>query len=725
MAEFTWVPIYEEIGRKILEFEDRQSGLIALTRRMAERGRSTVSISDRDAEGQEFELAEMDPFTFLANFNRGLKEENRRAIIAAIKEEWGLTSDVPSDFHGLPVVNLQSAWFISYAFRRSTDDVPKLWRLARETVRKESEGFDPAVLDDCLQIRGVGLPKLTMGMFWLCPNKYIAVDQKNVDFFSKRSITLGARTAAGYLNFLAQVKDKLGRDFPALSHQAYVEPGEGKEDKRRNPATKESSKVGFWTLSVGEGGRMWPEFSEKSIIAINFDLAKDLREFPDRNSIRQFLADIRGVSIENEWSQVNNSLACWQFVHDMKPGDIVFAKHGMQTLYGVGRITSDYIYDASRPDNRHQRRVEWLAEGNWPLPKDSRVAAKTLTDIAKYGDWHVRLARRAGLDLSDPHNPKVIAPDDEWESIANAPEPSEESGYETSKRAALYRIETALQEIFMSQAELDAVIGRLKRKKNLILQGPPGVGKTFVAKRLAYLMMGEKDYSRIEMIQFHQAYSYEDFIQGYRPDGRGGFQLRNGIFHEFSQKARRDPDRSYFFIIDEINRGNLSKIFGEVMMLMEADKRGEGWQVTLTYGDGEKFFLPENLYLIGTMNTADRSLALVDYALRRRFGFVNLMPRFESAVFAQLLGGAGVGQELIARIRNRFRILNEMIAADARNLGPGYCIGHSFFCPGEQRIGDGEAWYREVIESEIRPLLEEYWLDEPEKIDDQVRVLLA
>jgi 5-methylcytosine-specific restriction protein B len=289
-----------------------------------------------------------------------------------------------------------------------------------------------------------------------------------------------------------------------------------------------------------------------------------------------------------------------------------------------------------------------------------------------------------------------------------------------------YTKREALSEVFLSEQELDDIISRLRRKKNVILQGPPGVGKTFVARRLAFLMMGVKDASRVQMVQFHQSYAYEDFIQGYRPNDDGRFIIKPGIFYEFCRKAQRDPERDYFFIIDEINRGNLSKIFGELMMLIEHDKRGPGFAIPLTYARSadDLFYIPDNFYLIGMMNTADRSLSLVDYALRRRFAFVTLRPKFASEKFAETLAGAGASDALIKKIRERVVVLNKEIADDERNLGPGYQIGHSYFCPGPDSRSLDEAWYREVVESEIRPLLEEYWVDESGKVGDLVSRLL-
>jgi 5-methylcytosine-specific restriction protein B len=283
--------------------------------------------------------------------------------------------------------------------------------------------------------------------------------------------------------------------------------------------------------------------------------------------------------------------------------------------------------------------------------------------------------------------------------------------------------------VFMSEEDLQQALDRLRSKMNLILQGAPGVGKTFIARKLAYALMQAKDDTRIEMVQFHQSYSYEDFIRGYRPrmDKAGAFELQDGIFYEFCVRAEKDLDRPYVFIIDEINRGNLSQIFGELLMLIEGDKRDPQYALPLIYRrEGEaRFHIPKNVYLIGLMNIADRSLAMVDYALRRRFAFFGLSPRYGSNRFRKWLQERNMSGVLIDLIVDRMTVLNKEVSEDAL-LGPSYQVGHSFFCPkGDNFAGLDRLWYEGIIKTEIGPLLQEYWFDNPKKAEEVRTRLLA
>ena len=276
-----------------------------------------------------------------------------------------------------------------------------------------------------------------------------------------------------------------------------------------------------------------------------------------------------------------------------------------------------------------------------------------------------------------------------------------------------YTSEDFLREVYMTSADYTKIQAVLRNKKNIILQGAPGVGKTFAAKRLAWSMMGEIDESRVEFVQFHQNYSYEDFVMGYKPV-EDGFELRNGIFYRFCQRAANQPDKDFFFIIDEINRGNMSKIFGELLMLIERDYRGT--KATLAY-NGLPFSVPKNLYIIGMMNTADRSLAMIDYALRRRFSFFDMEPGFDSEGFRQYQ--ASLNNETLNALVERVKDLNKEIAAD-KSLGKGFCIGHSYFC-GQDTCTD--EWLDSIVNYDILPMLSEYWFDDTAKLQRWENIL--
>jgi hypothetical protein len=468
--------------------------------------------------------------------------------------------------------------------------------------------------------------------------------------------------------------------------EQYVSQDSSSEDLSEAPIRK------IWAIGLGEGGRLWNESYEKGIISIGWDYLGDLSQYKSQDEVMTKLVELRGSDAQ---SPTNDSLCCYQFAHEISVGDLVIAKVGRKKILGGGIVTSNYVYDPERREHKNIRKVKWVTTEEAELP-GTGGPIKTLTEISRYPTFR---------ELVEVYvSEKTIT-----EKIV----------------ADAYTYEDALKDLFLNEADLKSVIDTAKRKKNIILQGPPGVGKTFVSKRLAYLLMGEKDPSRVEFIQFHQSYSYEDFVQGWRPNSGGGFNLKSGSFYEFCRKARSDLSRPHVFIIDEINRGNLSKIFGELLMLIESDKRGLENAIKLTYSESEadRFSVPENVFIIGLMNTADRSLALVDYALRRRFAFFGLEPQLNSDKFSELITKAGGSLELVNKIRARIGALNQVIRNERRDLGPGFEIGHSYFCPAASIKSDAE-WYKNIISTEIKPLIEEYWFDSPEKVDVLITQLL-
>lgn len=450
----------------------------------------------------------------------------------------------------------------------------------------------------------------------------------------------------------------------------------------------------FWTISVGEGGRLWNEFQEAGIVAIGWDDFElgDLTRYSSRDELQTALTAQRTTPGP---IPTNDALCLYQFSHELSEGDYVIAKLGRRKLLGIGQITSAYFLDPDREEYKHCRRVHWINSQPVDLTNLHTLATKTLTDVTPYQEF-VDFVKEAYLQSgTSSATPPVVTQFSEAD---------------------------ALQSLFISQTKLKSIIEALRRRKNIILQGPPGVGKTFASRLIAMALMREREHSRMEMVQFHQSYSYEDFIQGWRPRPEGGFRLKNGIFYEFCGRARIDTGRPYVFIIDEINRGNLSRIFGEIMMLMEADKRGAKFSIPLTYseGDGERFSIPENVHIIGLMNTADRSLAMVDYALRRRFAFFSLEPAFDDSRFIDLLVSNGADRGFVGTFCRKLRTLNEKIATDP-DLGHGFLIGHSHFCPTHPDEIPDATWFATIIATEIAPLLREYWFDKkPSELNDLV-----
>ena len=438
----------------------------------------------------------------------------------------------------------------------------------------------------------------------------------------------------------------------------------------------------FWVYSTGSKASNWKNDKENGTMSIGYS---NIVDWSTLNSKEEYRAKLQEFYNDSS-SHKNDVHAFWQFVHDVKIGDVVYAKDGISKVIGRGIVQGDYSYDKDKQSFYSSRKVQWThVDCNYELPDEGAFSMKMLTEITKYSGLVKQIEDYFEVLGGDPPLPPI------------KPKPVDS-----------FTKEDFLNEVFMDESSYDSLVALLERKKNIILQGAPGVGKTWMAKRLAFSMMGEKDESRVQMIQLHQSYSYEDFIMGYRPDGNG-FKLKKGPFYDICNIAEENPEKDYFFIIDEINRGNISKIFGELFMLIEKDKRGK--KLRLLYND-ELFSVPKNLYVIGLMNTADRSIAMIDYALRRRFSFFDVKPAFNSDQFNELR--EKIANEKYNSLIDCIKGLNKEIAVD-ETLGEGFCVGHSYFCVEEGDTVDDD-WLKSVVEYEIIPLLKEYWFDDPDKV---------
>lgn len=436
--------------------------------------------------------------------------------------------------------------------------------------------------------------------------------------------------------------------------------------------------VHVWLYTVFDDAS-WEECQDKGQIVIGVDKIGDLSNYSSKEEIRQALMKL----YEGTSSRRNQALMAWNFANTIKVDDVIYAKKG-QLLVGKGIVSGGYFYDEERQEYRNVLSVNWIKIEEHEHP--GRAVAKRLTDITAYTDYVANL--------------------NALYEVVN----DEEEAEEEEKVFPPYSEDDFLAEVYIDADSYDTLVDLLRIKKNVILQGAPGVGKTFAAKRLAYSMMGVKDQNRVFMVQFHQSYTYEDFIEGFRPSSTAdGFEIKKGSFYNFCKRAADDLENEYFFIIDEINRGNLSKIFGELFMLIENDKRGNALQ--LLYSD-EKFYVPANVYIIGMMNTADRSLAMLDYALRRRFAFFEMKPGFSSEGFREYR--MSFQNSKFNSLIDCVEKLNAIIVADD-SLGEGFCIGHSYFC-NLSAITDKAL--SNIVEYEMVPLLKEYWYDEPIKVKD-------
>lgn len=694
---FQWTSFYMELASALLAYKNNRSELINILKTIYADAGKNFPFKEK---GEIYD--DICPFTIFGSFNKGITNDNRIALLEQFAKQFTIKADVPTKFDGIPVVMNLSAWFFAYKGNRGEHDIDNLWDLLEKAIAYSDEAsaenknaFISAY--DTVTKQKMIKWNITMGLYWVRPYTFINLDSTNRTFITDvdnmphyfttifSDINKGLPDGTSYLFMCEQAKNALDQkdyeyhSFPELSYCAWKS---SQSEKPEEPPTKtvdsNVKETNYWIYSPGDNACMWDEFFKNGIMGIGWDEVTNLKDFASKEEIKDFMKKVYDAS----YSYKNNAHCLWQFANEIKVGDVVFVKKGMHKIIGKGIVTSDYIYDFSRNTYKHIRKVDWQNNGEWEHP--GQAVMKTLTNISAYPDYVQKL-----LDLFAEDTPEEVS---EQKEIKYPP----------------YSKDDFLNEVYMDEDTYNTLTELLEAKYNVILQGAPGVGKTFAAKRLAYSIMGQKDTSRVAMVQFHQSYSYEDFIQGYRPS-KEGFELESGAFYKFCKEAEEDNERPYFFIIDEINRGNLSKILGELMMLIEKDKRGD--KIKLLYSN-EWFTVPQNVRIIGMMNTADRSLALMDYALRRRFAFFDFAPAISSEGFKKYLTEKNSLklEKLIAAVES----LNNTISAD-ESLGDGFRIGHSYFCTDKDITNE---WLKSVVEYEVIPLIKEYWFDEPTKVRD-------
>jgi len=705
---FDWIPFYTELAGKLVAYRARQKELIEFLQELRAQGLKITPLEDQDKSGRHFLLSEIDPFTFFGSFNRGIAIDIRVRILDSTKSRFSVTAAIPTGFSGVPTLNNLMSRYFAHQPDRKPGDVDRLWEVFTRALSDQplsdpqfAEAFNRALEVRCTNIN------LTMGLFWIRPNQFISLDGKMRDY-------LGIELPKDGLSFdfyretLNRVLQTRMEDLPHLSYAAHLaRTAEEQKLPSHHRAHEINNEIDYWLV-----GAYWSDADPQD------QTERFLAEGIWKNGWKdRFLDQVRGmkvgdrIAIKATFTQKHN---------------LPFDNRGNTVSAITIRATGTIVKNLG--DGR-------TVEVSWDTPSEPRTwyfytYQPTIWHLKKENQLAQRLIRFAFYGEPQDYEYFIKRWWDEPELVS---EPvSETTDGETeavaAEAVAPYGPADMIDEgVFLSEEEIELALRRLRLKKNLILQGAPGVGKTFVAKRLAYALMGTVDDRRVTAAQFHPSYSYEDFVRGYRPtEVAGQFVLFDGPLIRVCNAANKD-DRPYVLLVDEINRANLSQVFGELFMLLEGDKRGKQHAVLPLYprSQDDRLFVPENVYLIGTMNIADRSLALVDFALRRRFAFFDLEPRFGDPVFRNWLKERGMTDSLCQRVVTRMSALNTRIEKDSR-LGPAYRVGHSFFCPsGKDLSGLDERWYTEIVKTEILPLLNEYWFDAPDEVEAVRSELLA
>lgn len=751
----SWIPLYEELATALLAYEDRQAELIALLAQLKKDGLTILPLVDRTKTGTR-QMEVIDPFTFFAAFNRSIKTATRIAILDALKTKLTLKAPVPSDFESIPIVDNQASWFFPYATVRDAGDIPALWRLAREVLTKNVAEIDATAFDRCRAIKGVGDGKLTMGLYWVRPRLYLPLDRRTRELLEAKGIDPVLPDDDGwaaYLRVLRNARERVGQDFPAISMAAYQATSSQKKKER------------YWV-----GGFM----------------------FGDQSQLDRFLSENIWELGHSPGSTKTTAKKAVERFAQVQVGDL-FGIKGLGGRYQlrVHRVARVKAIDAKKQrlelDNLPKVR---LYRGRAPNGPGVGTWFESLAQVTEPDAIAAVFEGEGGGTIPPPpdeqtlplnlilHGPpgtgktwalaNEIRPTFAVEAQAEAPGFPDVAGLTWFQIVAL-----ALDEIGPCDVPtlLEHPLIQAKHAERAIQTRPSAIvwgqlqshtvesSKTVKYTRRIHPLVFDRDEEGrwllvdglpedLELLRpgdapeaapeneffitFHPSFTYEDFVEGMRPEGvledesSVRYVVRPGIFKQACDRAvqltgftagldafcRLAPDarRQHLadatpvvLLIDEINRGNVARILGELITLIEHDKRlGAANEIIVTLpGSRQRFGVPPNLWIVATMNTADRSVVALDTALRRRFAFREYPPRSE------LLDG------VIAASVNIRSLLDAINARLLRLRDRDHLIGHAFFMPmkddPKKRSLDE---LRRVFREAIVPLLCEYFYDD-------------